>query len=480
MLKKTLIPALLIYIIFFFDSFMNAQTRYDEINVLINRGEYITAAKKIDSLISASDLSGEEIYSLQFQKDKMERIKKDFRRTEEYIIKVLSKYYPSVNKDLLKQWEDNGSLEMGIIEGEKKYFNNAVPNLFRVNKAAKQRKIEIDGTAEDKLKTFLADHIPQSVELSLKSGSNLSNPKRIKINYTLSVDSGVVPKGEIIRVWLPYPRNEYERQSDIKLLNVNCENYLISPDSYFHKSLYIEKPAEGDKPTEFEFSLEYTCSSQWFNLNENKVRPYDESSRLYKEFTSERTPHIVFSEKIKKLSEEILGGETNPYNKVKKIAIWINDNIPWASAREYSTLENISDYCVSNMHGDCGIKSLLFITLARYCGIPAKWQSGWMMHPPVINLHDWAEVYFEGIGWVPVDPDFGIQYSEDEKVKYFYTNGIDSYRLIVNDDISRDFYPAKIYPRSETVDFQRGEVEWKGGNLYFDKWDYHMDVEYPD
>jgi len=256
MLKKTFTPALLIYIIFFFDSFMNAQTRYDEINVLINRGEYSTAAKKIDSLISAADLSGEEIYSLQFQKDKMERIKKDFRRTEEYIIKAISKYYPSVNKVLLKQWEDNSSLEMKIIEGEKKYFNNAVPNLFRVNKAAKQRKIEVDGAAEDKLKTFLADHIPQSVELSLKSGSNLSNPKRIKINYTLSVDSGVVPKGEIIRVWLPYPRNEYERQSDIKLLNVNCENYLISPDSYFHKSLYIEKPAEGDKPTEFEFSLE--------------------------------------------------------------------------------------------------------------------------------------------------------------------------------------------------------------------------------
>ena len=66
MLKKTLIPALIIYIIFFFDSFMNAQTRYDEINVLINRGGYSTAAKKIDSLISAADLSGEEIYSRGF------------------------------------------------------------------------------------------------------------------------------------------------------------------------------------------------------------------------------------------------------------------------------------------------------------------------------------------------------------------------------------------------------------------------------
>jgi len=45
-------------------------------------------------------------------------------------------------------------------------------------------------------------------------------------------------------------------------------------------------------------------------------------------------------------------------------------------------------------------------------------------------------------------------------VKYFYLGGIDAYRLIVNDDYSRDLYPAKIYPRSETVDFQR--VNWNG------------------
>ena len=39
-------------------------------------------------------------------------------------------------------------------------------------------------------------------------------------------------------------------------------------------------------------------------------------------------------------------------------------------------------------------------------------------------------------------------------------------------------FPAKIFPRSGTLDFQRGELEWRGGNIYFDKWDYHMDVEY--
>jgi hypothetical protein len=25
------------------------------------------------------------------------------------------------------------------------------------------------------------------------------------------------------------------------------------------------------------------------------------------------------------------------------------------------------------------------------------------------------------------------------------------------------------------VDSQRGEVEWRGGNLYFDQWDYGFD-----
>jgi len=35
--------------------------------------------------------------------------------------------------------------------------------------------------------------------------------------------------------------------------------------------------------------------------------------------------------------------------------------------------------------------------------------------------------------------------------------------------------PAKQHFRSDTVDSQRGEVEWDGGNLYYDKWDYHFD-----
>jgi transglutaminase-like putative cysteine protease len=242
----------------------------------------------------------------------------------------------------------------------------------------------------------------------------------------------------------------------------------------------MEKIAKKNEPTVFNFEFQYKSYNEKVNLDPNLVLDYNKDTDLYKTFTSEREQHIIFSDKIKNLSNEIVGDETDPLSIAKKIFTWIAINIPWAGAREYSTITNIPDYCIDKMYGDCGIKSLLFITLCRYNGIPAKWQSGWMLHPGSLNLHDWSEIYFEGIGWVPVDPDFGLIDSENEDLKYYYFGGIDAFRLIVNDDYSQRLFPAKIFPRSETVDFQRGEVEWKGGNLYFDNWTYKMEVEFPD
>jgi transglutaminase-like putative cysteine protease len=124
------------------------------------------------------------------------------------------------------------------------------------------------------------------------------------------------------------------------------------------------------------------------------------------------------------------------------------------------------------------MQTLLFMTMARYQKIPVKWQSGWMMHPGKINLHDWCEVFYEGIGCVPLDMSFNLQNSADLREKEFYITWIDAYRLIVNDAISSNFVPEKKFARSEPYDFQRGEVEWEGGNLYFNQWNYDMEVEY--
>jgi transglutaminase-like putative cysteine protease len=101
-----------------------------------------------------------------------------------------------------------------------------------------------------------------------------------------------------------------------------------------------------------------------------------------------------------------------------------------------------------------------------------------MLHPGHVNLHDWCEVYYEGIGWVPLDQSFKLQETTDQQLREFYVHGIDAYRLIVNDDYGQELFPPKKFLRSEPYDFQRGEVEWDGGNLYFDQWSWDIDVDY--
>lgn len=467
--------------------FASVGTINSKADALIGKGEFAKAEKLIKNQIAKDSLTPAELYGLNFKIEQMKRIKKDFGKDKKSTLNYIRKYYPGITEAEISVWEKSGALECMTIDGTKKYFNNAPRNLFRISKEAQSHWNKINGRQSDDLDRFLAEYIPKVTagedEHSRIAGENSSPfchytaPVKMHIKYTLTIDPGEVPAGEMVRVWMPYPRNK-ERYKEIKLLSVSQPEYIISPDSYLHKSIYMEKQAKADEPIVFSYELSFISYNKWFSFGPQDIKPYNKESVLYKEFTSQRESHVIFTDKIKSITDSVVGAEQNPYLKVKKIFSYIADNYPWASAREYSTINNIPQYVIDNHHGDCGQVSLLFITMARYAGIPAKWQSGWMLHPGEVSLHDWAEAYFEGIGWVPVDQSFGYVQSKYPDIRFFFTKGLDAYRYIVNDDFSRDLYPAKIHPRSETVDFQRGEVEWKGENLYFGRWHYDMEVKY--
>ena len=416
-----------------------------------------------------------------WEEDLKQRLLVDFCRNETQVKEYIKRYIPDVTDEQMRKWEESKALECMVIDGQKWYFRNAGPNLFRVDSACYKIKAAKDGvnlSGSDKVNQV---YIPQVMAAVQNEDKPIVLPRRMKVTYTLTVDSNAVPAGEMIRCWLPFPRKDQARQQDVVLLSTSEPNYIIAPDESKHSTLYMEKPAVANQPTVFSETFEYTSHAERHNLKPEDILPYDTSSPLYQEFTAERDQHIVFSPRMKELAAKLTEGETNPLLKAQRIFRWVNDNFPWASAREYSTIENIPEYVLDNQHGDCGQVSLLFITLCRLNGIPAHFQSGFMMHPGAWNLHDWSEIYFEGIGWVPVDQSFGIPtYTENPEDEYFYLGGIEPWRMIVNSDYGMPLVPEKVYPRSETVDFQRGEVEWKGGNLYFPQWDYTMKIEYLD
>lgn len=396
------------------------------------------------------------------------RKERDFPWTlDKAYAKFRDKYLPMSRKDFDKGVK-NGWIETLDINGTQKVHRKAIRNYFLLNPKWSNFKGR-GATSSDKRRSYVDDVLSQST-----GAGELVDTKRYKICFSAKVptDSSAVKKGDTLRIWLPYPM-ETERQNNIKLIS-HYPDARVSADSP-HSTVFFEVPVEGDT-TKVEYVAEFNVSSRWFSPEyiEHSIRPYNKNSELYKTYTSFESPNIV---RLDSLASAIAGDETDPFRQSELVFDWIAKNIPWAGAREYSTIECIPEYVMETGHGDCGQVALLYISLMRSLGVPARWESGWMFHPGEKNLHDWAEVYFEGVGWVPVDVSFG-RYSNasTESARKFYSTGTDSYHIAMNKGVGQPFDPAKIFVRSETVDSQMGEVETQEHNLFYPGWSSHLEI----
>ena len=433
----------------------------------------------VSGMMACQPTSNREAYS--WEEDLHHRLSLDFCRTEEEVKAYIEQYIPDVSEAQLRQWEEQGALECMLIDGEKRYFRNAAPNLFRIDSVCRALKIAKEGSALSGSEQVNQRHLPEVIRAVRAQQTPFVETKRFRITYTLTVEADAVPAGERVRCWLPYPRMDVPRQSEVKLLATSEKHYQHSAEGCMHSTLYMEKPAVKGQPTVFSETFSFASAAEWHDLRPEQVLPYDTTTVLYRTYTGERDQHILFTPRLRQLAAALTAGEEHPLRKARLLFQWVNDHFPWASAREYSTIDHIPEYVLTNRHGDCGQVTLLFLTLCRLCGIPSHFQSGFMLHPGEWNLHDWGEIYFEGVGWVPVDQSFGVPtFAQNEEEHWFFLGGIDAWRWIVNNDYGMPLDPEKRYPRSETVDFQRGEVEWAGGNLYFDQWDYELKIDYLD
>ncbi len=209
----------------------------------------------------------------------------------------------------------------------------------------------------------------------------------------------------------------------------------------------------------------------------NAVDPGTVEDGSEKRYLEEKPPHILFTPYLRNLARRIVGDERNPYLRAKRIYDWITTRVRYSYVREYCTYENIPEFVASELRGDCGMQALLFITLCRIAGVPARWQSGWFITPHSAGPHDWAQFHVSPYGWLPADLSFGGSRRDEPRRREFYFGNLDAFRMIANDDVQGEFQPPKKYLRSDPVDNQRGEVEWSGGNIYYDGFEYRIYVK---
>lgn len=417
----------------------------------------------------------------------LRRARRDYSLTPDRLRVRLAESIPDVTAADVARWIASGDVQHRVIDGQVAIFRREPGHLLRFCQDAMQRRDAAKKPAppEPAPAWTLHDHLRAVIAAAPASGAPQVLPVRHRITYTLTVspDRAGAKPGSKLAVWLPFPQ-VYARQRDVRLIESDPPGAVLADAATdgnpvtgpAQRTVYLERRIDDPSQAQvFRIRFEFTTSAYYPDLKPGVSRP--QPSTDVSTYLVERPPHIVFTPALRAKVREIVGDDADPLSRARKIFHWIDENLRWTPEEEYGIIPNLSRHGFVRGKGDCGVAAMLYITLCRIAGVPARWQSGWTTRPVGWNMHDWAEIFVEPWGWLPVDASYGRQKSDDPAIRDFYFGHTDSYRLIVNLDYGRELSPVKRSLRSEPLDFQRGEVELDGKNLYFDDWDYDIAFE---
>lgn len=286
----------------------------------------------------------------------------------------------------------------------------------------------------------------------------------LKTRLTLTEAAAARCKGKTLRVYLPLPVSG-RQVLDFRLHRLQPKPIAVAGLDYPQRTAVFEAVCSGEAGADV-FETDFSLDT---------FTPYAEpdAARVLKSqptfYTEEQLPHMRFTPYLRALAAEIVGEERNPLLKAWKLYDYITEHVRYSFMRSYATVYDIPEYTAANLKGDCGFQALLFITLCRIVGVPARWQSGLYATPDEVGAHDWAEYYVAPYGWLFADPSFGgAAFREGDLARRaFYRCNIDPYRIPYASEFQHDFLLPAPGLRNDPYDNQSGEVFCEDKALLF-------------
>ncbi|MEA1993106.1 MAG: transglutaminase-like domain-containing protein [Euryarchaeota archaeon] len=423
-------------------------------------GNFLRAQKMVKEKLE-SDLPSLLEKRLEYELERIKRIQGDYTFSAEEAKKKLAESVEGFSEGEYEELMGSGKLDYRVIEGKNFFEKRFLANLGFLDPQYKKRMKK--DSHRIKARKLLHKRLDELIDGA--------PPKTYRVVGEITVRPSIENiTRKKLRCWLPFPKKE-DPVLSTTLLESSHKEYILAPNNSSQRTIYME-----DTPQEnliFSVKFEYRVREQMNSIDPARVTNANSSEQKY---LRESPPHIVFSPYLQRVATDIVGDETNPYLKAKKIYEWITTNVRYSYMHTYSTYENLTEFCVVNLRGDCGVQALLFITLCRIIGVPSGWQSGWYANPQSPGPHDWAVFYIEPYGWLPADLSFGGARRETPRYREFYFGNLDAFRMVANTTFMGDLTPKKQHWRSDPYDNQMGEMETKSENLYYDAFDYEIKI----
>ena len=414
-------------------------------------GDFDRALRLIHRKLSEGKLPFAARKRLELEEHILRRLPLDYRYSEEEGLALLREHIPDFTREELQELEDSGAIDWIYIQGKPHFSSSFYDTLEKVYPDI-ARRAGLPPAEESKERKLLYDTVKKLEETG-------SAACRIRLRAHLRVADSAFRPGEPLLVHLPIPAPAVNMEN-IQILECSPQPARIAPETAGQRTVSFSC-APQENPL-FTVEYQYDCRAVYRPLAPEKVSP------LQPDFdTQEQAPHIRFTPFIRALCKELSAGETNPLKLARKFYDYCTTVVTYAFMREYATLTQIPEYAGLGLKGDCGVQALLFITLCRCAGIPARWQSGLYVTPYDVGCHDWAMFYVAPYGWLFADPSFGgSAYRSGNKLGHdHYFGSLDPFRMAANSQFQWEFDPPKAQLRADPTDNQRGEAEYPDRGL---------------
>ena len=393
---------------------------------------------------------------LLLEKEILQALPVEYIYDREQALAVLQKKVPDFTEEEFQDLQEKGKIDWIYVKGKERYHNDFADTLLVANKEIRKRAAVLDPSLNEisQAKAALLEVIRE-----LREQKHLDWYTRIRASVKISEEA--FQKGHV-KVHIPVPCFCQQVQH-IHILNTSSPDYILADESAPQRTICFEEDMEQNH--EFFVEYEYRNSVHYVEVDQEQVQPIDEE--LFEADLCEKLPHIRFTPYLRALAAELTAGIRSPYAKAQRIYDYITTHIEYSYVRNYLSIENLPEYAALGGRGDCGIQALLFITLCRIAGVPARWQSGLYSTPYSAGFHDWAQFYVEPYGWLFADCSFGGSANRDgdEARRQFYFGNIDPFRMPANSAFQEEFIPRKNFLRVDPYDNQGGEVEYADRGL---------------
>lgn len=409
-------------------------------------GDFSRAQRLIRQRLEGGRLPFAVQKRLELEREILKRLPLDYCYSEEEGLAILREHIPDFTQEELQQLEDSGAIDWVYVQGKPAFSRRFYETLEKVYPDI-ARRAGLSPAEEGKEKQLLNDVIHEMREQGFAA-------RKIRLRASFRIEDESFRPGETVRVHLPIPAAAVNMRN-IQILGHFPEKAVIAPESAGQRTICFTCAPEENHP--FTVDYEYESRVTYCQPDPDKVSPIQPSFDTW-----EQAPHIRFTPFIKALCRELSAGETNPLKLARKFYDYCTTVVTYSYMREYFAITQIPEYAGLNQKGDCGVQALLFITLCRCAGIPARWQSGLYVTPYYQGCHDWAQFYIAPYGWLFADCSFGgSAYRAGNYLRHqHYFGNLDPYRMAANSQFQWEFDPPKSQLRADPYDNQRGEGEY--------------------